>query len=308
VKRLGPTLLVVLLLAATATAFAITEHLKLEDSPVLKTKIRHLFSPRCELRAGCQESQIRFRLRREEEIRLDIVDSSGTVARHAVGAGVFSASSHLFAWDGRDDSGKVVPDGVYRATLRLVDEGRTFEFPDEIRVDATPPTIESVEPKHSVFSPDGDGRADRVDLRYRFSEPAFAILYLNGKRIGRGHKHQPAGTRQWYGRGKKPGEYRLALAAQDLAGNLAPSTREFTVRLRYIELFQRRYVVRGRILRLRVSTDARRVRWRLTGRSATGRPPRLSIPVPRRRGRYTLTVTANGHQARATVVVRPGHR
>jgi FlgD Ig-like domain len=303
VTRLGPTLLVVALLAATATAFAITEHLKLEDSPLLGTKIDHLFSPVCKVGPGCQESQIRFRLRREEEIRLDMADASGTVVRHAVGSGVFPASSHLFAWDGRDDSGRVVPDGSYQAQLRLVDEGRTFEFPEEIRVDATAPRIDSVQIKHRTFSPDGDGRADRVDLDYRFSEPAYSVLYLDGKRLARSHMHLPVGTRQWYGRGKPPGEYRLALAAQDLAGNLAPSTREFTVHLRYVTLYKHRFRPRGPRLRLRVSADAKAVRWRLGRRKGTGRPPRLTLPVPRLPGLYRLIVRVGAHRDVATVVV-----
>jgi hypothetical protein len=108
---------------------------------------------------------------------------------------------------------------------------------------------------------------------------------------------------QWYGRGKRPGDYRLALAAQDLAGNVAPSTREFTVRLRYVDLLRRKFAPRGRIMRVRVSTDAKTVAWRLGSTRGNGKPPLLRIPVPARAGRYTLTVTANGHRARATVVV-----
>ena len=45
-KRLAPTILVAALLVATATAFAVTEHLKLEDSPVISTRDPALFSPR----------------------------------------------------------------------------------------------------------------------------------------------------------------------------------------------------------------------------------------------------------------------
>lgn len=308
-KKLGSTLLVVGLLVATATAFAVTERLKLEDSPVIKVGIRHLFSPVCTVcKPEARSSQIRFRLRREEQIRLDIADSTGTVIRHAVGAGVFQASSQQFAWDGRDDAGKVVADGIYRAELRLVDENRTFEIPEDIRVDTTPPTIEDVKPRHTVFSPDGDGRADRVDLRYRFSEPAYAVLYLDGRRLGTSGRARPVGTRQWYGHGKPPGEYRLALAAQDLAGNVSPSTREFTVRIRYVELFKRRYVVRGSIMHLRLSTDARSVRWQLGGRSGVSKPPKLAIPVPSGPGSYRLTVTVNGHRAVATVVVKIARR
>jgi hypothetical protein len=298
VKRWLPTLIVVGLLVASATAFAVTERLKLEDTPVLGTKITKLFSPRL------SEAQIRFRLRREENIRVDVADSNGTIVRHGIGAGVFSQASHVFAWDGRDDEGRIVADGAYRAEVSLLDEARTIEFPNEVIVDSTPPTTQDVKIRHSVFSPDGDGRADRVDVVYRFSEPAYAILYLDGKPISRSHSRKPVGTIQWYGRGRKPGEYRLALAAKDRAGNVAASTREFTVVIRFVELFKSRYTTSGSTLRLRVSSDAKTVHWRLAGRSGTHRPPRLAIPVPVHPGQYTLTVSANGHRARATVVVR----
>jgi FlgD Ig-like domain len=298
VKTLAPTVLVAVLLVATATAFAVTEHLKLEDSPVLRTRIPKLFSPRE------TEARIGFRLRREEDIQLDIADSNGEVVKEGVGSGVFGQAFHQFAWDGRDDEGRIVPDGVYHVQLTLKDEGRTIEFPRTITVDSTPPTIE-VDLEHQVFSPDGDGRADRVDIRYGLGEPAWAILYVNGKRVGRTYRKKPTGVYPWYGKGKKPGEYRLALAAQDLAGNTAPSTREFTVRLRYVELFRKRFTpTAGGTLRVRVSADAKSLAWRLGSRSGTGKPPVLRVPVPSQPGRYTLTVRADGHRARATVVVR----
>jgi len=304
VKKLAPTILVVCLLAATATAFAVSERLKLEDSPVLGTSIDHLISPR----SKAPDAKIGFRLRREENIRLDIADSRGTIVRHGVGSGVFGQAFHQFAWDGRDDSGRVVADGIYGAELRLTDEDRTIEFPDEIRVDSTPPRIEDVEVRHRVFSPDGDGRADRVDIRYRFSEPAYAVLYVDGRRNGRTYGRQPKGTIQWYGlrngRGLSPGSHRLALAAEDPAGNMAASTREFTVQIRYVQLSRSVYVAhRGRV-RVRLSTDAAVVRWRLDGRAGTVRKHVFLLRVPRRPGRYRLRVTANGHVARATVLVR----
>src|SRR5215510_15035793 len=148
VRKLAPTILVAALLVATATAFAVTEHLKLEDSPVTDTAFPTLFSPKL------VEARIKFRLRREEDIRLDIAAENGKVVKHAVGSGVFGQALHQFAWDGRDDSGQIVPDGSYRVQLTLKDENRTIEFPRTITVDSTPPTID-VALKHRVFSPDG---------------------------------------------------------------------------------------------------------------------------------------------------------
>jgi hypothetical protein len=295
VKSLAPTLIVAGLLAATATSFAVEERLKLEDSPVLKTKVESLFSPKV------GEARIGFQLRREENIGLDIVDDQGTVVRHALGAGVFGQSSHQFAWDGRNDAGQIVPDGVYHVQLQLKDEDRTIEFPTTIRADSTPPTID-VHLKHQVFSPDGDHRADQLRVIYRFSEPAYAILFVNGKPIGRSFRKKPVGSYPWDAEGKKPGTYRVALAAKDLAGN-ETSTRAFSVVVRFVEL-RPRYVTHGPVVRVRVSTDAKKVHWRFAGRSGTARPPKLTLRVPSQPGRYTLTVSANGHRARATVVVR----
>lgn len=296
-KTFAPTLIVAGLLAATATSFAVEERLKLEDSPVLKTQVESLFSPKIG-----DEARIGFQLRREGNIGVDIVDDQGTTVRHALGSGVFGQSFHQFAWDGRNDAGQIVPDGVYHVQLRLKDEDRTIDFPRTIRVDSTPPTI-NVRLKHQVFSPDGDHRADQLSVLYTFSEPAHAILFVNGRPVGRSFRKKPVGSYPWYAKGKKPGTYRVALAAKDLAGN-ETSTRAFAVVLRFIELLRPRYVTHGRVVRVRVSTDAKRVHWHLAGRSGTARPPKLTLPVPSQPGRYTLTVTANGHRARATVVVR----
>src|SRR5262245_26736001 len=166
-KKFAPTLIVAGLLAATATAFAVTERLKLEDSPVLGTRISPFFSPRI------GEGRIAFRLRREEDIQLDIVDDRGRVVRYADGAGVFGQAFHQFAWDGRNDAGQIVPDGLYRVQLQLRDEDRTIEFPSTVRVDSTPPEIKDVAIKHRLFSPDGDHRADQVNVHYTFDEPAY---------------------------------------------------------------------------------------------------------------------------------------
>ena len=47
-KRNAPTILVLVLLTATATAFVVTQHLKLEPSPISQTHVDKIFSPVCE--------------------------------------------------------------------------------------------------------------------------------------------------------------------------------------------------------------------------------------------------------------------
>jgi hypothetical protein len=305
---------VICLLAATAVAFAVDEQLKLEENPVLRTQVTSLFSPVCQAcPPGARSALIGFRLRTEEDIRLDIIDSSDTIVRPALVSQVVPPVFREFAWDGRDASGHVVADGIYRAQLTLRDEGRKIVFPDEIRVDATPPEVVDVNVRHPVFSPDGDGRADHVGLLYRFSEPAYPVLYVDGHARAHGYRTRPVGATQWYGRGAVAGTHQLALAAQDLAGNLGPSTGALTVQIRYVELFQRRYrAVGGHRLRIRVSTDATAIRYvlagpspRISGRArAKGAVRAFVLRVPRRPGRYRLTVTANGRSTRALVLVR----
>jgi flagellar hook assembly protein FlgD len=55
---------------------------------------------------------MRWTLLRESPVELAIVDVSGRRVRHLV-SGVFSAGTHEFAWDGRDDDGRTLRAGAY---------------------------------------------------------------------------------------------------------------------------------------------------------------------------------------------------
>ena len=157
------------------------------------------------MRASAREVPIRFRLLNEDHVTVDIVDSSDAIVRERLLSGRYDPRSVLFSWDGRT-AGRVVADGLYRLRITLADEGRTLEVP-EIRVDGTPPTIENVEVRPRVISPDGDRRSDRASISYRFSEPAYAVLYVDGKRRpGSSFRKRPAGVLQWYGLGLRPGD------------------------------------------------------------------------------------------------------
>ena len=311
-KQLAPTVLVVALLGVTAAAFAYAQRAKLEDSPIRNILLeRRLVSPICSACApAARKVPVRMRLFKEDHVTVDIVDVNGTPVRERVFSGRYTPRSLRFSWDGRDDEGRVVADGLYRLRVRLADEGRSLEVPEEIRVDGTAPTIEEVEVAPRVISPDGDRRSDRATVSYRFGEPAYAVLYVNGKRRpGRSFRRRPAGRLQWYAVGLSPGTYRLALAAQDPSGNQSPSTREFAVQVRFVQLAHPRYVVRPTAMfRVRVSTDANRLTYTLGGRTvrvAQRRPiRRFWVRAPGTPGRYRLTVQVGDWRDQATVVVR----
>lgn len=299
--------LVVALLAATATAFALTEGLKLEPSPILGTDVEKVFSPVC----GCpsEQARISFRLREADILDVALIDSGGTVVARPVQGERFDRGRVVIRWDGLDADGKPLPEAEYRPRVHLREERRTIVLPNPIEIDVTPPVVESLRLSRRVFSPDGDRRADRVILSYELDEDGRGLLYVNGRRRGLTRFPRPSDRMVWNGkvdgRALPAAIYRLQLSAQDRAGNLARRTERVAVRIRYVALGRDRVLTpAGARFAIRVSSDARRVRWTLGRRTGFARPGTLRIRAPRQKGQYTLRVSANGRQALAAIFVR----
>jgi hypothetical protein len=305
VRRIASLLVVLALLGATAAAFAVSERLKLEKSPIVAPDITKVFSPVCE--CDTAEATIAFGLRKDDRVSLSVVDANNEIVRELADE-VPASGRFERRWNGRDHEGRIVPDGVYKPRLRLAHGRRTFLLPNAIRVDSVAPTVELVSAKPQFFSPDGDGRNDRVRLRYTLTEPANAILLAKGAQAGRTLR-KTTDKIDWYGtiggRKQRPGLYPLQLSAEDAAGNLAPRTKPVFVELSYIALG--RSVVRAKArtrFGIRVTTDAQRFSWRFAGGHGTGEPGLLVLRAPRA-GRYTLYVQTNGHADKAAVIVTP---
>jgi hypothetical protein len=306
VRRHAPTLLVLALLAATAVAFGVTERLKLERSPIAGPEITKVFSPVCE--CDEEEATIAFRLRERDTVSVSIVDGDLDVVRRLVVREAVPAARFETTWDGRDENGEVVPEGTYRPRLRLEGDRRTIVLPNPIRIDTTPPRVLRVDVDSGGFSPDGDGRNDKLSVGYRFSERAHGLLYLAERRVVRTLRQRPVSKLDWFGRVDEralpAGDYSFTLAAEDTAGNVSDG-RTFTARIRYVELGRETIRVGARTrFGVRVTSDAQTIRWRFARATGRTRPGLLVLRAPRRPGRYTLFVEANGHGARATVVVR----
>jgi len=311
VARLVSTLLVLGLLGGTAAAFAVTEHLKLVRSPIFRTQVDNkVFSPVC--RCSTEKARIHFALRRADRVTISIEDSDGRIVRTIVAGHPVRRGGFGRYWDGRDDSGAVVADGVYKPRVHLAHQHRTIVLPNPIQVDTKPPrvTVVSWLPRGRVLSPDRNFLHERLEVRYRLSEPAHVVLYVGGKRRYRSRSQQLTGIARWFGyvngRGVRAGPYRVTLAARDIAGNLSRRVRVGTVFVRYVRLPHSVYrVPAGTRFGTHVLTDSPRVRWRLGKRSGTGRD-RLVLRAPKQPGRYRLTVGVGDHQATAIVVVGPG--
>lgn len=309
--RFVPLVVVLVLLTGTAAMFGVTERLKLSRPPIGGPKITKVFSPVCECES--EAATIAFRLREAGRLSLSVLDSDDDVVRELVSvrrpAGRFET-----AWDGRDERGKIVPDGSYRLRLRLSRDRRLIVLPDTIRIDTRAPSIELLDTSTDFVSPDGDGRNDGVRVRYRINERAKAILRVNGTQRVKTRFQPVQGSIAWFGlvdgNARPAGLYRLTLSAEDEAGNRAAGTKAAFVEISYVTLGRQSIRVRTRTrFGVRVTTDARLVTWRFAGGTGQAKPGLLVLRAPRP-GRYTLFVTANGHAAKAQVrvVPRPGPR
>jgi hypothetical protein len=300
--RFLPVVLVVGLLGGSAAAFAVTERLKLERSPIFGTRVDKAVSPFSGRRAD-----IIFKVRKADDLSLAIVDSRDRVVRALISSHHVRPGPKDYKWNGRDDSGSPTPDGIYKPRVHLAAEHRTILLPNTIVVDSKAPQISLARTSLAVVSPDGDARHDYLTVFFKSSEPVRAELYANGHLVVK-LKSFDAHSLQWGRRNGMPtkaGVYRLRLRAIDEAGNRGPATRAFTVRIRYIELGK--HVIRAKAggkISVRVSTDARFYYWRIGPRhgQARGRRLLLAAGAP---GRYQLIVSERGHKARALVVVSP---
>ncbi len=305
-RRLPQTLIVLALLGATAAAFAVTERLKLEKSPITGTRVDKVFSPVCECARNV--SVISFRLRQRQTVTVDMLNSSGDSVRTLVRARREEAGRVSYTWDGRTEAGRVVEEGVYRPRVRLRQHGRTIVLPNPIRVDTTAPSISILRVVPRVFSPDGDERSDRVTAFYEIDEAARAMMLVDGRRRVLSKFRATQGRLVWFGlvggRPVRPGTYELRLRAFDRAGNRSARTRAVTVLVRYVELVPDEVqAVAGRSFSAAVSTDAASYRWLFDGRRGTARSNRLRLRAPDEPGTYVLYVSRGRFADRAEVIV-----
>jgi hypothetical protein len=222
--------LLLALLAGTTTAFALTEALKLEESPVSRPRFKSVFSPIC----ACpgETARLAVRLRDADTIDAVIVDEDGNPVRTLVSGESYAPGRTVFRWDGRNDRGEIVPDGTYRLRLHFAEADRTILIPDTVRVDTRPPTIELVSLEPRRLERGGEG----ATIVVRLTERARPLLLVNGELVLRGLLGYPGSARLTWdgtveGHALSRGRYALTLEAQDRAGNVSAPTEAVIVRI-----------------------------------------------------------------------------
>ena len=275
-----------------------------------------MLGPTCECDRAT--ARLELRLRKRDRVDVSMVNGAGDEVRRLASNLERRAGRVRFRWDGRDDAGEVVANGRYRLRIRLHEARRTITVPTAVRVDSRPPQIRLASAEPDVISPDGDGRADRVEYVYRVNELALPWVVVDGTDIVRGRLHQAGrGRIRWRGRTDddtaRSGLYETWLVAEDEAGNRSEPTRRIPVRVRYVELTAPRAISRraGRPLVFSIDADAKEVEWRLTrvrggalGPHGRNAPGTVSVPIafvgP---GRHVLEATVSGRTDRALVRV-----
>ncbi len=315
-QRVLSTVTLLGLLVATAAAFVITEHLKLQKAPLygiqvsagrsprLHRGLPTVFSPVCNCPTGV--ARVGITLRHSDRVTATILDSAGhTVWTLADGELLGAHSPAHWSWHGRTYSGRPVPDGVYKPSVEL--GGRTYNFANKIFVDTVAPKVLSAAGLKPLLL---GGPKRSVAIKYDFSENAHALLYVGNRLVLVGRHSRPSDKIKWNGRlNGRPapaGRYVVSIGARDLAGNETPAAgrKQVTVVLRYVEVTPQRTAVRaGRRFTVNVQTAARRYTWRLGKQHGSGRRKTLRLRAPSNPGTYHLVVIENGHAATAVVRV-----
>jgi hypothetical protein len=321
-----------LLVLATIVAFVVAQQLKSEFPLVIRFAASPAdFSPNDD--RFRDRSELGFDLSEPAKVSFAIVNSEGNEVRRLVnGRRLAGDAKHRFYWDGRDNEGRLVPDGDY--TMRVVrrDEGRVINSIKEITVDTTPPRPRITSARPGVISPGEPGQSPRVRIRYRGPRneaPEFRIFRTDAgpPRVVARFRGDRSRTAVWRGsvRGRPAaeGDYAFTVTVHDRAGNLAvapaeiPSARTARpgtgVAVRRMTLRGPLGVVAaGDMARLEVGPYERSFDFAL-GRLGARRPVkrgeriggRFRVRIPRRAktGVYVVRVRARGRRAQWPIAV-----
>jgi flagellar hook assembly protein FlgD len=116
---------------------------------------------------------IGFTVSQQATWKLEVRDDAGRLVRHVSGEGKVIQT----VWGGRDDDGKLLPDGAYSLQVDATSAaGEARPATATVRLDTNPPNMESAGVTPDPFSPNGDGQYDVAQISYTPAEAVQARL------------------------------------------------------------------------------------------------------------------------------------
>ncbi len=326
------------LVLATLGAFVVTQKLKSGSPLVVRPRITAVFSPAADARV--RQAKVSFFILHSDDITLSIVNARGEIVRTLVnGSSLRGRRRTTYSWDGHTADGGVASDGIYKARVALIHEGRTIDLGPTIKLDtrAPRPRVVSVTPRDGagpVFLPQRGVRAVTVHVAGIEGRRARLLIYRTDvsppRRVG-AQLLIGAGQRsvRWDGTidgsPAPAGTYLMGLSVADRAGNpatyppkLPPTPRAVRgragVTVRHLAAAPPLTPVRaGRRATVFVDARGHAYTWVLRHDGSTkaiahghGHGARLRVRIPRQQsGVDVLTLATDGDRTQVPIVV-PG--
>jgi hypothetical protein len=232
---------VALLVVATTAAFFVTQQLKSEDALVLRFAAQpKAFSPNGDGKRD--RTELGFDLSRPATVSFYVLDGEGREIRKiADSVSLAGDAKHRFQWDGRDDEGNRLPDGLYQMRVVHRAEGRVIDSRKRIRIDRKPPRVTLLEAVPGTIAPREPGQSPEVVVRYRGpsnSAPEFRVFRTDvdgAPRVVRRFRGNEDRRGIWHGdvavgpertEPAPDGDYAITVTVRDKAGNAAVAPEE----------------------------------------------------------------------------------
>jgi hypothetical protein len=244
VKR-TPVVIFGVLVAATFAAFFVAQRLKNAPSVVQRFQATYVFSPNRDGRYD--RAHVTFRIKKADDVTVELVNRDGDPVKTLMDDRHLAAYTPIepsLSWDGTDDDGKVVPDGLYRVRITLRHLGRTVIPQRSILKDTKPPQpkVLSIGPEKAYgpeLLPEPDGAPATIHFGLALYQAKIMIfrtapgrprLVRTANLDAKSQKRPDATVTSWSwdgtndaGRRVSPGTYLVVLQWRDKAGNIGSS-------------------------------------------------------------------------------------